>query len=55
MTTERGFWFSTQPASGTTRHQSVCHCGQDLDDLHPEHCPRCGVDLTAPGRSFAHL
>jgi len=49
MTTERGFWLDSHPTSHGVWHPSVCGCGQELDDLPNQHCPRCGVTLASAG------
>ena len=47
MTTEKHLWSTSQE---TTDHSvrarlTVCGCGQDLDIVTGQHCPRCGTIL----------
>jgi hypothetical protein len=40
---------TAQPVRVTICTIPVCGCGQDLDAVHGQHCPRCGTSLPEPG------
>jgi hypothetical protein len=46
MCTDRGGWAARHPRATPHRDQTAtCPCGQELDDVSGDHCPRCGSPL----------
>ena len=35
-------------STSTATRNRLCLCGQDLDDVERDHCPRCGCERKLP-------